>query len=177
IAVQPVGEVEETVVHREDEVGDQTGDREGPALQWDAVDRDHLVGLPAAVLAAEAPHRARERIADETLLSVGVVEPAHLERYEAGFPEVDGLLERARLEVPEVDLVAVAAGFDVGKVETLFVRVGLAELARDEHVLAWLVPEVIVERRQLAAVLPAALHFERLRVEDGEATGAVAVGV
>ena len=46
VAVQPVGEVEEAVVHREDEVGDQPGHGEGPALELDALDRDHRLGAP-----------------------------------------------------------------------------------------------------------------------------------
>ena len=37
--------------------------------------------------------------------------------------------------------------------------------------------QIVVERRCLAAVLPAALDLERLRVEDREAAGAVSVGV
>ena len=71
----------------------------------------------------------------------------------------------------------VAPGRDVVEVEAGLVGVGLAELRRDQHVLARLVPEVVVQRRRAAAVLPAALDLERLRVEDGEAAGAVAVGV
>ena len=43
--------------------------------------------------------------------------------------------------------LAVAAGRDVVEVEALLVGVRLAELAGDEHVLARLVPEVVVERR------------------------------
>ena len=49
VAVQPVREVEEAVVHRDDQVGDQAGDRERPALELDALDGDHLVGRPRAV--------------------------------------------------------------------------------------------------------------------------------
>ena len=76
-----------------------------------------------------------------------------------------------------MDPLPVAAGLDVGQVEALLVGVWLAELGGDEDVLARLVPEVVIERRSLAAILPAPLHLERLRVEDGEAAGAVAVGV
>jgi hypothetical protein len=151
--------------------------REGPALLLDALDRDHLLGAPTPVLAVEAPHRARERGADEALLGLGVVEPADLERDEPRLAEVDRVFERPPLEVPEVDAAPVAAGGDVLEVEALLVRVRLAELRGDEHVLARLVPEVVVERRLLAAVLPAALDLERLRVEHGEAAGAVPVGV
>ena len=64
---------------------------------------------------------------------------------------------------------------DVLEVETRLVCVRLAELRRDEDVLARLVPEVVVEGRPLAAVLPAALDLERLRVEAGEAARAVPV--
>jgi hypothetical protein len=76
-----------------------------------------------------------------------------------------------------VDALPVAAGADVLQVEALLVRVRLAELAGDEHVLARLVPEVVVELRVRAAVLPAALDLEGLRVEVEEAAGAVALGV
>src|SRR5439155_3338015 len=87
--------------------------RQGPALELDALDGDHLVGVPAAVVAAEAPHRARERGADEALLGVGVVEPAHLERDQARLAEIDGLLEPPLGQVPEMELAAVAASGDV----------------------------------------------------------------
>jgi hypothetical protein len=50
-------------------------------------------------------------------------------------------------QVPEVQPLSVAARADVLYVEALFVRVRLAKLRRDEHVLARLVPEVVVERR------------------------------
>ena len=108
--MQPVREVEEAVVHREEQVGDQPWHGERPALQLDALDRDHLVGVPAAVVAAEAPHRARERGADEALLGLGVVEKAGLERDQPGLAEVDGLLEVPLGQVPEVQAAAVAAG-------------------------------------------------------------------
>ena len=153
------------------------GHREGPALELDRLDGDHLVGGPAAVVAPEAPHRGRERSADEALLRLGIVLPAHLERKQPGLAEVDGLLELPLGQIPEVEAVPVAPRLDVCGVEPRLVGVRLAELGGDEHVLARLVPEVVVERRCLAAVLPAALDLERLRVEDGEAAGAVSVGV
>ena len=78
-----------------------------------------------------------------------------------GLAEVEGLLEPPLGEVPEVQPLPVAAGADVVDVEALLVGVGLAELRRDEHVLARLVPEVVVQGRVRAAVLPAALDLER----------------
>ena len=153
------------------------GTGNGQPVELDALDLDHRIGRPRAVLAVEAEHDAGQRRADEALLGVGVVLPADLERHEPLLAEVDRLLERPPLEIPEVDPLPVPAGADVGEVEARLVRVRLAELRRDEDVLARLVPEVVVERRPRAAVLPAALHLERLRVDDGEPPGAVAVGV
>ena len=175
--MQPVGEVQEAVVHRDHEVGDQPRDRERPALLLDALDRDHVVGAVGAVLAVEAPHRARQRGADEALVGVGVVQPAHLQRHQPRLAQLDRLLQRALAQVPEVHAAAVVALADVLGVEPRLVGAGRAELRGGEDVLARLVPEVVVEGRVRAAVLPAALDLERLRVDHREAAGAVAVGV
>src|SRR6185503_16293309 len=88
-----------------------------------------------------------------------------------------GLLKLPLGQIPEVETVPVASRLDVREVEARFVGVRFAELGGEKHVLARLVPEVVVERWCLAAVLPAALHLERTGVENGEATGSVAVGV
>ncbi len=95
----------------------------------------------------EVPHRARQRGADEALVGVGVVQPAHLERDQPRLAELERLLDAALGQVPEVQPAAVAPGGDVVEVEAGLVRLGLAELRRGEHVLARLVPEVVVERR------------------------------
>ena len=62
-------------------------------------------------------------------------------------------------------------------VEAALVRVRLAEFRRDQHVLARLVPEVVVEWRSLAPVLPASLHLEGSRVEDREAARARSIAI
>jgi hypothetical protein len=105
------------------------------------------------------------------------VEPAQLERDQALLAEVKGLLEAPFGEIPEVDALSVAAGADVCDVEAALVGVGLAELRRDQDVLAWLVPEVVAQPGRGTAVLPAALELEGAGVEHREAAGAVAVGV
>src|SRR4051794_32677012 len=73
--------------------------------------------------------------------------------------------------------VPVAARLDVCEVEPGLVGVRLAELGREEHVLAWLIPEVVVERRCLATVLPAALQLEALRIEYGKPASPIPLGV
>jgi hypothetical protein len=76
-----------------------------------------------------------------------------------------------------VQAAAVVPGGDVVEVEAVLVGSRRAELRRCEDVLARLVPEVVVEHRARAAVLPAPLDLERPRVQHREAAGAVAVGV
>jgi hypothetical protein len=125
----------------------------------------------------EADDVAGEGRADEALLGLGVVQPAHLERDQAVLAEVQGLLEPPLGEVPEVQPLPVTARADVLDVEAGLVGVRLAELRGDEHVLARLVPEVVVQARLGAAVLPAALDLEGARVDDGEAAGAAALAV
>src|SRR5262249_10469182 len=149
--------------------------RERPPFELDVLDGDHLLGLPRAVRAVPAEHVAREGSAHEATLGLGVVKPAHLERNQPLLPQVDRLLEPALGEVPEVQPLTVAPGRDILDVEAVLIRVRLAELGGDECVLAWLVPEVVVEWRVSAAVLPAALELERARVEDREAAGAGAI--
>ena len=76
--------------------------------------------------------------------------------HELGLAQVDRLLERPLLQVPEVEPAPVASRGHVVEVEAVLIGVRLAELRGDEEVLARLVPEVVVEPRRLAAVLPAA---------------------
>ena len=114
---------------------------------------------------------------DEALVRLGVVQPAQLERDEAGLAEVQGLLEPSLGEVPEVQPLPVTAGGDVLDVEARFVGVRLAELRGDQRVLARLVPEVVAQARLGAAVLPASLDLEAPRVEHREAARPCAVRV
>src|SRR5436190_22557621 len=70
---------------------------------------------------------------------------------------------------------AVAASRYIADVEARLIGARLGELGRDQDVLARLVPEVVVEPRSRAAVLPATLHLEGPGVENGETAGASAV--
>ena len=71
---------------------------------------DHLIRLPATVVAVEVPHRARKGGPDEALLGIGLVEPARLEGDKTRLAEIERLLEPALGEVPEVESAPVAAG-------------------------------------------------------------------
>ena len=84
------------------------------------------------------------RAAPTSLVGFGVVQPAHLERDEAGLAEVQGLLEPPLFEIPEMESLPVATRDDILDVEAGYRR-SLTELRRDEDVLARLVPEVTIE--------------------------------
>src|SRR5205807_7318928 len=74
-------------------------------------------------------------------------------------------------------LLTVAPGLDIPKIESFLIRVGLAELRGHQHVLARLVPEVVIHPRTLAPVLPPALDLKRPCVQDRETTRPVAVRI
>ena len=69
-----------------------------------------------------------KRGADEPLLRVGVVKPAHLERDQARLAEVQRLHQASLREIPEVEPPPVPARRDVLDLETRLVGVRLAEL-------------------------------------------------
>src|SRR6185436_3578818 len=94
-----------------------------------------------------------------------------------GVAELERLLEAALAEVPEVQAAAVAPGSDVVDVKARLVGIGFAELRGGQHVLARLIPEVVVERGMWSAVLPTARDLECPRIQHGEPACAVAVGV
>ena len=177
--MQPVREVQEAVVHRDNDVGDQPGhsSRKRPALELLVLDLDHRFGDETAVRAVEAKDVARQCRADEALLRVGIVEPADLEREQPLLAEIQRLHQASFREIPEMEPAPVAAGGHVVDVEARLVGVRLAELRRGQHVLSWLIPEVVAEVGRRAALLPAPLHLEGPRVEDREAAGAAPVPI
>ena len=117
VAVQPVGEVQEAVVHRDDEVGDQPRDGERPALLLDAR-RPRSPGRRCRSRcrggSATSCSRARRR---RSPVGVGIVQPAHLERHQPVLAELERLLDAPLGQVPEVQAAAVAPGGDVVEVE------------------------------------------------------------
>ena len=58
IPMQPIREIEPSIVHREHEVGNQPWYGEGPTLRLDRVDGDDLIDLPLILVAMPVPHRA-----------------------------------------------------------------------------------------------------------------------
>ena len=103
--------------------------------------------------------------------------PADLEGDQPVIAQVDALHDGVALEVPEVKSPPVLAGGDIGGVEPVQERVRRAPLARDQRVLARLVPEVVHELQAVRLALPALGDREVACVEHREAARAVPVGV
>jgi len=103
--------------------------------------------------------------------------PADLEGDQPVIAQVDALHDGVALEVPEVKSPPVLAGGDIGGVEPVQERVRRAPLARDQRVLARLVPEVVHELQAVRLALPALGDREVACVEHREAARQVAVGV
>ena len=111
VAVKPVGEVEEAVVHRQHEVGDQPRHRERPALELD--------GRRPRSPARQPTSRSRGGSATSRCESAAPTKPCSAsgscsQRTSSGTrpfsPRSIVCSQRPRLEIPEVDALPVVAG-------------------------------------------------------------------
>src|SRR5688572_19565830 len=107
VSVQPVAEVEEPVVHRDQDHADQARHRDRPLRVAYVLDIDDLFPDPFAVPLVPMDDVGRERGADKTVARIRVVMEADFERHQPVLAQVHGLLDALALEIPEVDLAAV----------------------------------------------------------------------
>src|SRR2546421_101006 len=70
-AMPPVRKVEKAVVERDQQIGNQPGHGERPALRFDRRNLDHFFDFPLAIFFEPVPERAAERGANEPVLAVG----------------------------------------------------------------------------------------------------------
>ncbi len=175
--MQPVREVQEAVVHRDDEVGDQARDRDRPAGDLFRLDLDHLVSGPGAVLGMPVPDRAGEGRRHEAAGAGRIVQATNLQRHQALGAQVDRLEVTALLEVPDIQSLAVLPCVDVIELKAGLINLGRRPLTGDQDIEARLIPEVVHQRLRALLLLPAAQHLERLGVERREPARRIAVGI
>jgi hypothetical protein len=134
VAVQPVAEIEEPVVHRDQDHADETRHRDRPFRVAPVLDVDDLFPDPPAVLLAPMNDIGREGGADETVTRIRVVMEADFERHQPVLAQVHRLLDALSLEIPEVDLAAVLELANLLEVEARHEGVRRRPFGRDHHV-------------------------------------------
>ena len=186
LAGAPAGDVEELVIHGQVDVADQRRHRperlergrQRVRVGGLGRDGDHLVGTPAAVLAAPPPHRGGQVVgadhhADEAPGLLGVVRRAQLKDHLVLLAEVDRLQVLARRQVPEVQCVPVLAAQQQFGVDPVLDHRRGAPLAGDQRVLVQVPPGVVGQVLRSAVGLPGAQNVEGVVVEQGDAARAV----
>ena len=176
LAGTPAGHVEEPVVDREVDVGDERRHRsEGLQRGRQPVgvgglgrDGDDLLDLPLVAVAEPAPDRSGQVLggdhdADEAPGRLRVVRRADLQRHLMLGAEVDALQVLTRGEVPEVDGVAVLLAQQQLRHDAVLDHRRAAPLAGDEDVLVEVPPGVVVEVLRPAVGLPGAQDVEASR--------------
>ncbi len=190
LAGAPAGHVEEPVVDREVDVGDDRrhrGERLQRGRQQVRVgglggDGDDLLGLPLVAVAEPAPDRAGQVLggdhdADEAPGRLGVVGRADLQRHLVLGAQVDALQVLTRGEVPEVDGVPVLLAQQQLRHDPVLDHRRAAPLAGDQHVLVEVPPGVVVEVLRPAVGLPGAQDVEGLVVEQRDPARSVVVAL
>ena len=114
----------------------------------------------------------REGGADEAMARIRVVMETDFQRHQSVLAQVHRPLDALPLEIPEVDFAAVLELADLLEVEARHEGVRRRPFGRDHHVVARLVPEVIVEFHAAQVVLPSPDDVEVL-VQVQEAAGRV----
>src|ERR1051325_1533173 len=177
VAVQPVGEIEVLVVHRQHQIGDEPRHRNVPALDV-LLGRhlDDLLDLPLVAGLMPVPHDAGGGGADEAVRAGGVVVETDFEWDQAVAAEIEGLGDLAFLPVPEMELLAVLARLDVVELEAGDNRLRGGPFARPHDVVPGLIPEVVVVLHAGLVLLPRADDLE-LVVQEQEPAGAFALVV
>ena len=190
VAGAPAGDVEEAVVHRQIDVGDERRHRLEALEQRRQLilarrlgrNLDDLLHRPFVAVAVPGPDRGGEVLEadhaiDEAIGLGRVVRRTQLEDQLVFVAEVDGLQVLALVQVPEVQAAAVfRAEQDLGD-EAVLERVGRAPFARDQRVVAEVPPRVIGEVLRPAIDLPVAAHVEGLVVHQEDAARRLAFAI
>ena len=172
--MQPVGKVDILVVHRDQEIGDERRYWNGPALYLNGGDIENLFKVPLTVGLVPVPHVATECGPNEAVGAVRIMMEAHLQRDQSFLTQINTLNELMLLPVPEVQVVTVLPNCDIIQIEAFGIGVRRCPFTADHHIVARLVPEVIVVVHALVFVFPTTSYVELL-VKQQETTGSVAL--
>ena len=154
--MQPIAEVEEAVVHRQQDHRDHAGHRDRPVGMRLVLDVDDLLPLPlAGVVLPPVDDVGGERGAAEAVRACRIVVEAHFERNQPVLAEIERLLRRALLEIPQMDAAPILQMADLLEVEAGHEGVGGGPFRGSHHIVARLVPEIVAERDVAHRGLPA----------------------
>ena len=186
----PAGNVEEAVVHRQVDVGDQRSDglealqhrRQQVGIGGLGRDLDDLFHRPFVAVAIPGPDRGREILeaddtADEAIGLGRIMCRAQFEHQLVLFAEVDLLQMLALVEVPEVQPASIFAAEQDLRNEPVLERVGRSPFAGHHRVVAEMPPEIIGELLRAPVHLPLAEHVEAFGIEQEYAARRLALGV
>src|SRR5258708_13953282 len=122
------------------------------------------------------PHVATERRSDEPMWAIRVMVEAYLKRNHAFFAQIETLDNVMLLPIPEVQVVTVFVRSHIFQVEAFRKRIRRSPSTAHHHIVAWLIPVVIVEAHALSVLFPTACNIELL-VEQKETARTIALTV
>ena len=175
IACAPARDIEEAVVHREIDVGDERRHgleafehrRQEIGIGRLCRDLDDLLDRPFVAVAIPGPDRGRQILEadhgiDETVGLGRVVRRPELEHELILRPEIDLLHMLALVQIPEMQAPPVFCPEQNLGDQTVLDRVRRAPFARHQRVVAEMPPRIVGENLRAAVNLPAAEHLEGL---------------
>ena len=98
----------------------------------------------------------------KSMRAVGVMQKPRLEGDKSVRSQIDRLLDLAVLEIPEMDVLAVFPARHILQIESGHESVGRGPFGRNHHVVAGLIPEVVVILHLAEILFPAADNLEIL---------------
>ena len=101
---------------------------------------------------------------------------ANLQGHQPILPQIDALGQLLLLPIPEVQPMPVFICRHILQVEARLIGLGRRKLAADHHIVAWLIPEIIVVDLAIGLLLPAPGNV-KVFIQQQEPTRAVLVCV
>ena len=175
--MQPVAEIQEPVIHRQQDHGNDARNGDRPFGMRLVLDIDDLFPLPVTgIVFPPVDDVGRQRRAAEAVGAVRVVVEPHLQRDQPVLSQIEGLFRFLLLEIPEMDAAAIFQMPDLFQIKPRHEGVGRRPFRRRHDIVAGLVPEIITERDVAHRVFPASDDVEIL-VQMQIAAGGLSLGI